>query len=54
MDAPFEDVADLAAEDELRRFFVRTDNRGAPVKPKPAMTGAAAMMRLMEKRFPEL
>ena len=50
MDAPFEEVRQLAAQDELRRFFTRTDTRG-PVKPKPpAMTGPAAMMRLMDKR----
>ena len=50
MDAPFEEVRQLAAQDELRRFFTRTDTRG-PAKPKPpAMTGPAAMMRLMEKR----
>jgi HK97 family phage prohead protease len=52
MDAPFDDVASLAAEDELRRFFVRTDNRGPA--PKPAMTGAMAMMQLVAKKFPEL
>ena len=52
MDAPFEDVAELAAGDELRRFFQRTDNRGPA--PKPALSGAMAMMQMMEKRFPEL
>jgi HK97 family phage prohead protease len=52
MDAPFDDVSALAAEDELRRFFVRTDNRGPA--PKPKITGAMAMMRLMEKKFPEI
>jgi HK97 family phage prohead protease len=51
MEAPFEDVAGLAAEDELRRFFVRTDNRGPA--PKPKMSGAMAMMALMEKKHPE-
>jgi HK97 family phage prohead protease len=46
-----EEVVSLAAQDELRRFFIRTDNRGAPVKPpQPKITGAAAMMKLMEKR----
>jgi uncharacterized protein len=52
MDAPLEDVATLAATDELRKFFVRTDNRGPA--PKPAVSGAAAMMTLMAKRFPEV
>jgi HK97 family phage prohead protease len=52
MEAPFEDVAELAAEDELRRFFIRTDNRGPA--PKPKVTGAMAMMQLMAKKFPDL
>lgn len=52
MDAPFDDVSALAAEDELRKFFVRTDNRGPA--PKPKITGAMAMMKLMEKRFPDI
>jgi HK97 family phage prohead protease len=53
MEAPFEDVAGLAAADELRRFFARTDRPSfTPAKPK--ITGAAAMMALMEKKFPEL
>lgn len=44
MSAPFEDVRAMAEQDELRRFFVRTDNRGAPVKatPKPMKASAAA------------
>ena len=49
MDAPFDDVADLAAHDELRKFFQRTD--GPQWKPPPPKVKAAdAMMRLMEKR----
>jgi Escherichia/Staphylococcus phage prohead protease len=48
--APFEEVRALAAEDELRRFFTRSDNR-SPARPKPPpISGPAAMMRLMEKR----
>jgi hypothetical protein len=53
MDAPLEDVTELAAADELRRFFVRTD-RPSFTPPKPKISGAAAMMALMEKKFPEL
>ena len=50
MDAPFEEVRSMAGTDELRRFFTRTDR--APYQPpKPKVTGAAAMMKLMEKRF---
>ena len=49
MDAPLEEVRTLAQQDELRRFFVRTDNRG-PAKPKPPMPVAAALVRLMDKR----
>jgi len=52
MDAPLEEVRVMAAEDELRRFFVRTDRRTTgPAKPRvPRMSAAAAMMQLMEKR----
>jgi phage head maturation protease len=53
MSAPLEDVAEMAAADELRRFFTRTD-RPSFTPPKPKITGAAAMMALMEKKFPEL
>jgi HK97 family phage prohead protease len=53
MDAPFDDVSELAAADELRRFFVRTD-RPSFTPPKPKITGAAAMMKLMAKKFPEI
>ena len=52
MEAPYDDVASLAAEDELRRFFVRTDNRGPA--PKPKITGAMAMMQLVAKKFPDI
>jgi Escherichia/Staphylococcus phage prohead protease len=52
MDAPLSDVAELAAADELRRFFVRTDNAGPA--PKPRISGARAMLDLMAKRFPEI
>lgn len=49
MEAPFEEVRALAAEDELRRFFARTDRPS--LKPKvPTLSGPAAMMALMEKR----
>ena len=50
-DVALEEVVSMAAQDELRRLFIRTDNRGAPVKPalKP-VSGPAAMMKLMEKR----
>jgi HK97 family phage prohead protease len=53
MDAPFDDVSELAAADELRRFFVRTD-RPSFTPPKPKITGAMAMMKLLEKKFPEI
>jgi hypothetical protein len=51
MDAPFEDVAELAAANELRRFFVRTDNRGMPApKPKPTLFAPAAAAQLLARR----
>jgi len=49
-DAPLEEVRSMAASDELRRFFTRTDNRG-PAAPAPIPTGPQAMMRLMEKKY---
>jgi phage head maturation protease len=50
MDAPLEEVRSIAEADDLRRFFTRTDR--APYQPaKPAISGAAAKMKLMEKRF---
>jgi HK97 family phage prohead protease len=55
MDAPFEEVVGLAQDNELRKFFIRTDRptyKGKTVQPrKPRITGAQAMMRLMEKRI---
>lgn len=54
MDAPFEEVCAMAAEDELRKFFVRTDrSTGRPVqKPKPKKTlfGPKAALDLLERR----
>ena len=50
MDASYDEVRSLAAGDELRKFFARTDRPGVQ-PPKPKVSGAAAMMRLMEKRF---
>jgi HK97 family phage prohead protease len=52
-DADVDEVRSMAATDELRRFFTRTD-RPSFTPPKPKITGAAAMMALMEKKFPEL
>lgn len=44
MQASVDDVRALAEEDELRKFFVRTDNRGPAIKPKvkPLTRGSAA------------
>lgn len=51
MEADPEEVRSLAQQNELRRFFVRTDNRGLPAaKPKPKLLGASAMMQLLERR----
>jgi len=49
MDAPLDEVRTMAAADELRRFFARTD---APSyrPPKPKVQATVAMMQLMEKR----
>lgn len=45
-DADFEEVRKLASENELRRFFVRTDGTTA----KKELTGVQAMVQLMERR----
>jgi HK97 family phage prohead protease len=51
--ADYSEVRSMAEAGELRKFFIRTDNRG-PVKAAPLPTGPQAMMRLMEKRFPKV
>lgn len=46
-----EEVRAMAAADELRKFFIRTDNAG-PAKPQPKrLLGAAAATQLLERRF---
>lgn len=51
MQAPVDEVRKLAEADELRKFFVRTDNKGQPKPPgKPRMLGAAAAIQLMARR----
>jgi HK97 family phage prohead protease len=52
MDADLDEVRSMALQDELRRFFTRTDRSSVPVKPK--ITGMQAMMQLMEKKFPQV
>jgi HK97 family phage prohead protease len=47
MSANFEEVVALAEADDLRKFFVRTDNRG-PAQPK--LLGAAAAVQLLARR----
>jgi HK97 family phage prohead protease len=48
-DASEDEVRSLAGENELRRFFVRTDNRG-PAQSKPKVMAAAAHLAVMGKR----
>jgi hypothetical protein len=43
----------MAAADELRRLFIRTDGPRY-IPPKPKVKPQAAMMRMMEKRFPKV
>jgi hypothetical protein len=50
MDADLDEVRSMAAADELRRFFIRTD-RSSIQPPKPKVSGPQAMLKLMEKRF---
>lgn len=48
--APYEDVVQRARTDELRSFFVRTDNQGQPAPKKPATSGRSALMDILGKR----
>ncbi|MGH3438125.1 MAG: HK97 family phage prohead protease [Sciscionella sp.] len=49
MQAPLDEVRKLAADNELRKFFVRTDNSGKPVS---KTYGPAARMAILGKRDP--
>lgn len=46
MDAPLEEVRTLAEQNDLRRFFVRTDQRGAAL-PVKTISGAQAQAQLL-------
>jgi HK97 family phage prohead protease len=48
-DCELEEVRSLAAADELRKFFVRTDTKGRAVQTAPKKLGAAARMELLGK-----
>lgn len=50
-EAEFEEVRTLAAENELRKFFVRTDGKLAP---KKTLTGAQALIALNSRPDPLL
>lgn len=49
MSAEFDEVRELALADELRRFFVRTDDP-AYVRPKPRIFGASAAAQLLARK----
>jgi HK97 family phage prohead protease len=49
MEAPFEEVRTLAEKDDLKRFFVRTDNVGP--KPKVKLFGPVAAAQLLNRRM---
>jgi uncharacterized protein len=50
-DADLEEVRSMAEADELRRFFIRTDNAGPRKPERKRMLGAAAMSQLLDRRF---
>lgn len=50
MNLPVQDVEDLAAEQELRKLFVKTDKDNGLVRPKKTMSGRAALAQIMSKR----
>lgn len=49
MSAELTEVRNLAGENELRKFFVRTDGP-SPVKPKPRVFAPAAVAKLLARR----
>jgi hypothetical protein len=52
--AAIEDVLTLSEQNELRKLFVRTDNRGIPTnKPIKTKTGREAMLELMAVETPD-
>jgi HK97 family phage prohead protease len=46
VDAPLDEVRKLAEQNDLRKFFVRTDTRGVPVPKVHTISGAQALMQL--------
>jgi uncharacterized protein len=51
MDAPYEEVRKYSEDNDLKRFFVRTDNRGKPrPAPKKTMLGAQAALALLARK----
>lgn len=51
MGADEAEVRKLAEENELKRFFVRTDNKGAPKQPKKrTLLGASAALELLARK----
>jgi hypothetical protein len=44
------EVRSAAQADELRKFFVRSDNRGPAAKPKPTLFGPSAAAALLARR----
>lgn len=48
--APIEDVVALSEKEELRSFFVRTDNRGKTEPKKQTKSGRAALMEILAER----
>jgi HK97 family phage prohead protease len=54
VDAPLEEVRRLAEQNDLRRFFVRTDNQGLPVPKVRTISGAQALMQLRAASKPRV
>jgi HK97 family phage prohead protease len=48
--APIEDVLKKSENNELRSFFVRTDNAGKPAPPKELKSGQAAYLEILARR----
>ncbi|MFJ2200836.1 hypothetical protein [Streptomyces violaceusniger] len=52
MDAPYDDVRDLAERDELRKLFVRTDRPAAPVESSGTTPQQARVTLLALRKSP--
>jgi HK97 family phage prohead protease len=51
VDAPFDDVVERARQDQLRSFFIRTDNRGTPQPQRSGLDPNVALAHLSRRQY---